>query len=118
MNTLLVLTGLLGVALVVATAAGGYFAFKVSKNSQLITIYQGTANAWQQRAAAYEDQIKALQTQDQAKTLQIADQDKKIADLNGQVTMLKEMATGSQILGQLVAKVDHITTLLEVQPRA
>lgn len=118
MNTLLVLTGLLSVALVVATAAGAYFAFKVSKNSQLITVYQGTANAWQQRAAAYEDQIRELQVQDQAKTLQLAAQDKKIADLNGQVAMLKEMVTGSQTLGQLVAKVDHITTLLEGQPRA
>jgi predicted nucleic acid-binding Zn-ribbon protein len=95
--------------LAVATAAGAYFAFKTSKNTQLIQVYQGTANAWQERAAAYADQIKELQSQNQ-------EQATKIADLQGQVSMLKDMATGRQTIGQLLEKVDRIQTLLEGRP--
>jgi TolA-binding protein len=101
-----ILTALLGLALASATAAGAFFAFKTARNTQLIQIYQGTATAWQERAAAYTEQIKELQQQNLS-------QGGEIADLRGQVSMLKDMATGREALGQLLAKIDHIQSILE-----
>ena len=106
MDSIYALTAVLGAALAVATAAGAYFAFKTSRNTQLIQVYQGTANAWQERAAAYADQIKELQAQNQQ-------QASELADLRGQVSMLKDLATGRQTIGQLLEKVNHIEFLLE-----
>jgi hypothetical protein len=105
-NSVYVLTAVLGAALAFATAAGAYFAFKTSRNTQLIQVYQGTANAWQERAAAYADQIKELQEQNKGQAAEIA-------DLRGQVSMLKDLATGRQVIGQLLEKVEHIQTILE-----
>jgi hypothetical protein len=106
MNAAYVLTAILGAALVVATAAGSYFAFKTSRNTTLIQVYKGTADAWQERAAAYAVQIKELQTQN-------AGQAAELADLRGQVTMLKEMVTGGHSMSKMLEKVDRILGLLE-----
>lgn len=111
MNTVYILTTLLGVALAAATVAGAFFAFKTARNTQLIQVYQGTATAWQERAAAYADQIKELQEQNQRQAAELA-------DLRGQVSMLKDLATGRQTIGQLLEKVDHIQALLEGWPHA
>ena len=106
MDTIFALTAVLGLALTIATAAGAFFAFRASKNSQLIEVYQGTANAWQERAAAYSDQIKELQQENQKLN-------SELADLRGQVNMLKDLATGNQVITALITKVDRIATLLE-----
>lgn len=100
-----VLISVLGLILVLATGAGAYFAFKTSRNAQLVEVYKGTADAWQERASAYADQIKQLQDQDKIKTAQIA-------DLTGQVRMLKELVTGQRSLDVLNGKVDQIIALL------
>jgi hypothetical protein len=104
-----VLTAILGVALTIATVAGAYFAFRTSRNNQLIQIYQGTANAWQERAAAYAQQIKELQEQN-------AKQAGELADLRGQVSMLRDLATGHQEIGMLLGKVDRVLAILEGAP--
>jgi cell division protein FtsB len=100
-----VLISVLGLVLVLATGAGAYFAFKTSRNAQLVEVYKGTADAWQERASAYADQIKQLQEQDKIKTGQIA-------DLTGQVNMLKDMVTGQRSLDVLNGKVDRVLELI------
>jgi hypothetical protein len=105
-TTVEILTALLGVALAGATAAGAFFAFKTSRNTQLITIYQGTATAWQERAAAYAEQIKELQEQNRRQAAELA-------DLRGKVSMLTDMATGRESIGKLLEKVSHIEIIVE-----
>lgn len=94
-----------GLILVLATITGAYFAFRQSRNTQLVEVYRGTANAWQERASAYADQIRELQEQDKVKTAQIA-------DLIAQVAMLRELVTGQRSIELLIQKVDDIHTLV------
>jgi hypothetical protein len=106
LNPVYILTAILGAVLAVATVAGTFFAFKTSRTTQLIGVYKGTAEAWEQRAAAHAEEIKELQNQNQ-------DQGRQIADLQGQVTMLKEMVTGHEMLEELLARTSQIQQLLE-----
>lgn len=108
MDTIYTLTAVIGVVLALATGAGAYFAFKTSRNAQLIQVYQGTANAWEERARAYEVQIKELQAQNQQQATELA-------DLRGQVGTLRDLATGRPAIDQLNGKVDKILVLLEEQ---
>lgn len=101
MTTDIILAAVAVIGLFVGTA-NVLGTFRFSRNTNLITLYRETAEAWEARSKAQDAEISELQTRETTK-------DAQIAGLNGRVTVLQDMVTGKTMLEEQGRKIDENT---------
>jgi cell division protein FtsB len=88
-----ILIGFVTVVLAGAGTVGAWAALRVGKNTTTVSNYREAAQSWRLKSEAQDAEIRELQTEN-------ADLKKQLADLSGQVGVLRDMVTGTAVIAE------------------
>jgi cell division protein FtsB len=92
-TVLIILGSLVGILLVTAGTVGTWAAMRVGKNTQTVSNYREAAQSWQLKSQAQGAEIKELQAEN-------TELRKQVADLSGQVGVLRDLITGASAVAE------------------
>lgn len=87
-DVLIAIVAVVGLAITIASVFG---TFRMSRNTQAMTLYRETATGWQAKAELQEGEIAELREN-------LAKKDRQIADLQARVQVLQDTVTGKSLL--------------------
>lgn len=99
--SLLTIVAIVTLLITAAGAIGG--SWKISRNTQAVSIYRENAKAWQDKAELHEERIRELEAGSAAK-------DTQITGLKAKLAQLEDMVTGRSLLEQLIRDVNAQTS--------
>ena len=112
------IVAVVGLLITIATVVGA--TFRSSRATQTLANYREAAQAWQMKSDAQGDEIRELQEQVSARDKRIDDLDRQLTELRGHMSALQELMVGSSALETLRADIhdsrDQILARMEAKP--
>lgn len=104
----------LGLLIAIAGSLGVWSAFKTQRNVQVAKLYQDTAEGWQKKSEMLEGQVEDLTNEKDRLKAQNATQARQIADLHGQIAVLRDVVSGKSAVELLTTEFrDTASKILE-----
>jgi len=97
--TILAIVGIISFLLTAAGIVG--MGFRVGSNTQAMANYRETAQSWQAKADAQEEQITSLQTS-------LLEKDHQIAELQAKVALLEKLVLGESTAARLEKRLSDL----------
>jgi uncharacterized protein YeeX (DUF496 family) len=96
----------IGLIITAATVVGA--SARNSHNAQTLANYRDVARSWKEKSEAQDVAIKELEARDE-------ERERKLADLQGQVTMLRELLTARPAFEQLAGALADLTRQMDTR---
>jgi cell division protein FtsB len=95
-----ILIGVLGFVIVAVGGIGAWSALRVGKQTQTVKNFRDAAESWRQKSESQDNRITELENEN-------TELRKVVADLQGQVSVLRDLATGTSAILEHDAKADR-----------